>query len=73
MTNTTVKSSHDPDALLDTLQLVDVYGGRLSHNPRSLAALAELGTAAGFFNTRITYTARPRAGHFLALRTWSVG
>ena len=54
MATTTLNSPHDPDALLDTLELVDVYGGRLYHNPRSLADLAELGTAAGFFNTRIT-------------------
>ena len=53
MTTTTVNSPHDPDALLDTLELVEVYGGRLCQTPRSLADLAELGTAAGFFNTRI--------------------
>jgi hypothetical protein len=46
-------SALDPDALLATLALVDVYGGWLYHNPRSLAELADLRTAAGFFNVRV--------------------
>ena len=46
-------SALDPDALLDTLELIDVYGGWLYHDHRSLADLAELRTAGGFFNVRI--------------------
>lgn len=53
MTISTINSPHDPDALLKTLELVDVYGDRLYHNPQSLTDLAELGTAGGFFNTRV--------------------
>ncbi len=61
MTTTTLTPAHavsDMDALLDTLELVDVYGGWLYQNPRSLADLAELRTAAGFFNARIRVGAR---------------